>query len=307
MNTRLSNLPLNGLRAFEAAARHLSFRDAADELAVTPAAISHQIKGLEERLGAPLFERKTRAITLTDAGHLLLPEVGQGFQTLQKALARLSQLRDDDTLTITASPSLAARWLLPRLERLEKRHPELEIRISATNEVIDLERGGADAALRFGRGNYPGVHVDCLATLNFFPVCAPGLATAERPLNAPPDLVHHTLLHDDSWIMNKDKVPDWTMWLRTLGVKCVDATRGLRFDNAVLTLQAATLKRGIALSSSDLASSDLDSGALIRPFDSNDAMAIDFGIYFVCTHQALERRTVAAFRQWVLDEFKDRG
>jgi LysR family glycine cleavage system transcriptional activator len=307
MITRLSNLPLNGLRAFEAAARHLSFRDAADELAVTPAAISHQIKGLEERLDVALFERRTRAIALTDAGHLLLPEVSQGFQILQKALGRLTRLREDDTLTITASPSLAARWLLPRLVRLEERHPDLEIRISATNTVLDLDRGEADAALRFGRGNYPGLHVDCLATLDLFPVCAPDLATPERPLDKPADLAHHTLLHDDSWMMNQDKVPDWTMWLRTLGVDGVDATRGVRFDNAVLTLQAATLKRGVALASSDLAQPDLESGALIRPFDGNDAMAIDFGIYFVCTHDALERRTVADFRRWVLDEFGNRA
>lgn len=303
MNIRLPNLPLNGLRAFEAAARHLSFRDAAEELAVTPAAISHQIKALEERLETPLFERRTRAIALTEAGLVLLPEVSQGFQTLQKALARLSVLQDDDVLTITASPSLAARWLLPRLDRLTERHPELEIRISATNTVVDLEAREADVALRFGRGNYPGLHVDCLTTLDLFPVCAPDLATSERPLNTPADLVHHTLLHDDSWVMNRDKVPDWTMWLRTLGVEGVDATRGVRFDNAVLTLQAATLKRGVALASSDLARPDLDSGALIRPFDGNDAMEIDFGIYFVCTHEALEREAVASFRTWVLDEF----
>ncbi|MGY8996935.1 MAG: LysR family transcriptional regulator, partial [Alphaproteobacteria bacterium] len=182
IDIRLSNLPLNGLRAFEAAARHLSFRDAADELAVTPAAISHQIKGLEARLGVQLFERQTRAIALTEAGFLLLPETSQGFQTLQKALARLSVQRDDQTLTITSSPSMAARWLLPRLGRLEQRHPELEIRISATNDLVDLERGDADAGLRFGSGRYPGLHVDFLAQVDLFPVCAPDLPSADKPL-----------------------------------------------------------------------------------------------------------------------------
>lgn len=307
IDLRLSNLPLNGLRAFEAAARHLSFRDAADELAVTPAAISHQIKGLEERLGMQLFERRTRAIALTPAGLLLLPETSQGFQTLQKGLARLSVQRDDRALTITASPSMAARWLLPRLDRLEQRHPDLEIRISATNDVVDLERGDADAGLRFGSGRYPGLHIDCPANVDLFPVCAPGLPSADKPLNEPADLAHHLLLHDDSWAMDRDMIPGWDMWLRTMRVEGVDASRGVRFDNAVLTQQAATLGRGVALATTDLAMTDLESGTLIRPFEGHDAMEVDLGIYFVCSHRALERPAVAAFRSWVLDEFGKSG
>ena len=307
MNIRLSNLPLNGLRAFEAAARHLSFRDAAEELAVTPAAVSHQIKALEERLEQPLFERRTRAVALTDAGLLLLPEVSQGFQTLQKALARLAVRRDDNILMVTASPSMAARWLLPRLDRLEQRHPDLEIRISATNALVDLEHDQVDAGLRFGWGDYPGLHVDCLAEVDLFPVCAPTLPTPEKPLHVPADLVHHNLLHDDSWVMRNDAIPGWDMWLRTLGVEGIDATHGARFDNAVLMLQASALGRGVALATSDLARMDLESGALIRPFECNDALELDLGIYFVCTHDALERPAVAAFRQWVLDEFGRSG
>jgi len=303
MDSRIANLPLNGLRAFEAAARHLSFTAAAEELAVTPAAVSHQIRGLEDRLGVRLFERKTRAVVLTEAGLLIAPEATQGFQTLQRAVSRLATLRDDSSITVTASPSIAAQWLLPRLDRFDARHPGIDLRISASNEVVDFSTGAADVALRFGRGNYPGLHVDCLTTVDLFPVCAPHLATPEKPLDRPTDLAHHTLLHDDSWAPAPGPAPGWDMWLKALGVTGVDHRRGERFDSAVLTTQAAILGRGVALSSRDMLADDLATGRLIRPFEGNDSLDLEFGIYFVCPPEALDRPNVAAFHDWVLDEF----
>ncbi len=301
MDLRLSLLPLNGLRAFEAAARHLSFSHAAAELGVTPAAVSHQIRGLEGRLGHRLFERRTRALELSDAGRRLLPGVAQAFTTLLRAVAELD--RDDGaTLTVTASPSVAARWLLPRLEAFQDGHPEIDIRISASNQLVDLRRDGVDVAFRFGRGHYPGLHIDRLMAVDLFPVCAPGLVTPARPLGCPADLVNHTLLHDDSWDWKDGPVPGWEMWLKAIGESAVDARRGLRLDSAVLVLQAAAMGRGVALASTGIAGDDLAAGRLVRPFDPSLDLALDLGIFLVIVPENLERPAVAAFRDWVLAE-----
>ncbi|MBT5432393.1 MAG: transcriptional regulator GcvA [Alphaproteobacteria bacterium] len=307
MDTRLSTLPLNSLRAFEAAARRLSFTEASDELAVTPAAISHQIRGLEDRLGMRLFERRTRAVALTEAGKLILPEVSQAFATMQRALARLERLHDDQHITVTLSPSLAARWLLPRLDRFQQHAPEIELRISASDELVDLALGEVDAAMRFGRGNYPGMQVDKLADVELFPVCAPLLASPDRPLDKPSDLARHNLLHDDSWSNASGVTPGWDMWLKTLGVQGVDLRRGDHFSDAGVIVQAAILGRGVALASHDMADQALENRQLIRPFEGNDAVALEFGIYFVCPPEALQRPQVAALRNWVLEEFKRDG
>lgn len=302
MDPRLSLLPLNGLRAFEAAARHLSFSHAAEELGVTPAAVSHQIRGLEERLGHRLFLRRTRAVALTDAGLRLLPGVAQGFTTLVRAVADLEESGDETVLTVTASPSVAARWLLPRLDGFQGANPGVDIRISASNRLVDLAREGVDVGLRFGPGRYPGMHVDRLMDVDLFPVCSPGLVTALKPLACPADLAHHTLLHDESWGRQEGPVPGWEMWLKAIGETAVDARRGMRLDGATLTLEAAAMGRGVALASSGIAGDDLASGRLIRPFDPSLDLALDLGIFLVCTPEALERPAVSAFRDWVLAE-----
>ncbi|MBC6441066.1 MAG: transcriptional regulator GcvA [Rhodospirillales bacterium] len=304
MDVRLSTLPLNGLRAFDAAARHLSFTAAAEELAVTPAAISHQIRGLEDRLGVRLFERRTRAVHLTEAGRTLLPETTQAFQTLQRALSRLDRLGDDETLTVTTSPSLGSRWLMPRLGSFEERHPEIEVRVSVSNQLVDLSAGHVDAALRFGRGLYPGMQIDQLSRVQLFPVCSPKLNEGEHPLREPADLRHHNLLHDDSWVYGSGIRPGWDMWLKTLGVDGIGASRGDRFDGAPLVVQAAVLGRGVALVSADMASDELDDGHLIRPFCGDDSINLEFGIYFVSPPEALGKPPVAAFRAWVLETFQ---
>ena len=302
MDPRLSLLPLNSLRAFEAAARHLSFSHAADELGVTPAAVSHQIRALEERLGHRLFLRRTRAVELTDAGRRLLPGVAQGFTTLVRAVAELGAPEDESVLTVTASPSVAARWLLPRLDGFQSAHPDLDIRISASNRLVDLGREWVDVGLRFGQGNYPGMHIDRLMDVDLFPVCSPDMVTPQKPLNCPADLAHHTLLHDESWSWRDGPVPGWEMWLKAIGETGVDARRGMRLDGAALTLEAAAMGRGVALASSGITGDDLASGRLIRPFDPSLDLPLDLGIFFVCQPETLERPAVAAFRDWVLAE-----
>ena len=302
MDPRLSLMPLNGLRAFEAAARHLSFSHAAEELGVTPAAVSHQIRGLEDKLGHRLFVRRTRAVELTEAGLRLLPGVAQGFTTLVRAVAELQESGGDSVLTVTASPSVAARWLLPRLDGFQTAHPALDIRISASNRLVDLGREGVDVGLRFGQGHYPGMHIDRLMDVDLFPVCSPDLITPARPLACPADLAHHTLLHDESWNWNQGPVPGWEMWLKAIGESGVDARRGMRLDGAALTLEAAAMGRGVALANTGIAGDGLASGRLIRPFDPSLDLALDVGIFFVCLPESLERPAVAAFRDWVLAE-----
>ena len=189
--------PLNALRAFESAGRHLSFTKAAAELNVTPAAVSHQVKALEELLGVPLFRRLTRALRLTDAGRAALPTLSQGFDTLAQGVEQVRAHSESGVLTVSVSPSFGAMWLVPRLERFRIRHPDIEIRIDGTDRLVDPGRGDADVALRYGPGGYKGVRVDRLFGQVNTPVCSPALLRGEHPLRRPDDLRHHTLLHID--------------------------------------------------------------------------------------------------------------
>src|SRR4051794_36642926 len=188
--------PLNSLRAFEAAARHLSFAEAAAELHVTPAAISHQIKALEADLGVKLFRRFNRAVRLTDAGQACLPGLRDGFERIAEAVARARQGDSVGVLTVTASPAIAAKWLVPRLERFRERHPSIDLRIDASMRLVDFTREDVHVGLRYGGGKYPGLHTELLLRSEVFPVCAPALLKGKHPLREPEDLRHHTLIHD---------------------------------------------------------------------------------------------------------------
>ena len=296
----ISQLPLNALRAFEAAARHLSFSKAADELHVTPAAISHQIKGLEDRWGLALFVRNNRNLTLTDKARLILPEVSEGFAVLDRAVTRLTAAKNPRALTVSSAPSVAAKWLLPRLHRFQDAHPEIDVHIQASNQVADFTNDNVDVALRYGRGPYPGLHTDLLLEGDLFPVCSPALLEGEHPLKEPSDLKHHMLLHDDSWRWDGAPALDWEMWLRAAGVTDVDPRRGPHFDGLTLALEAAAMGRGVVLTTLSTAGGDLEAGRVVRPFDLS--LPLDFKVRFVCPPGALERPNIRAFRDWVVAE-----
>lgn len=291
--------PLNALRAFEAAARHLSFTRAAEELHVTPAAISHQIKGLEEYIGAPLFRRLTRALLLTDEGQRALPLLRDAFDLLAEASARLSAPADDSILTVSAAPSIAAKWLVTRLERFRISHPDIDVRLDASDRLVDFTRDGVDAAIRYGAGSYPGLHVERLFGTTVFPVCSPALAAGPPPLRSPRDLAGHTLLHVD-WTEQDETWPNWKMWLLAAGVTGIDATRGPRFNDVAMSTLTAVEGNGISLASDILASDDLAAGRLVRPFEFSVAM--DFSYFFVCPKENTGKHKVAAFRDWLLSE-----
>lgn len=297
MNDRLP--PLSALRAFEATARHLSFTRAAEELFVTPAAISHQIHGLEQDLGVRLFRRLNRSIELTASGRVLLPGLSEAFAGIHASLRRLRAHNDTGTLTVTASPSFAAKWLVLRLNRFQQRCPEIDVRISATDEVVDLTQGDFDIAIRYGTGRYPGLAVELLFTNEVFPACSPDLLTAGPPLRTPGDLRHHPLIHDQA-VERDPLVPTWAMWLKAAGVSDIPASGGLSFNNMHLALDAAIAGHGVVLAYSTIAAADLAAGRLVRLFTL--ALPDQFAYYIVTAPGALERPKVRAFRDWLRGE-----
>jgi LysR family glycine cleavage system transcriptional activator len=294
MNSHLP--PLSALRAFEAAARHMSFSKAATELHVTPAAISHQIHALEEDLGIRLFHRMNRSIELTASARILFPGLSEAFAGIQSSVRRLRAHNDTGTLTVTASPSFAAKWLVPRLHRFQEQCAEVDVRISATDEVVDLTKGDFDIAIRYGAGKYPGLDVELLFTDEVFPACSPQLLATGTPLRTPDDLSLHNLIHDQA-VEYDPLVPTWPMWLKAAGVKNVPAAAGLSFNNMHLALDAAIAGHGVVLAHSAIAAADLAAGRLVRLFTL--ALPDQFAYYIVTAPGALERPKVRAFRDWL--------
>ncbi len=285
--------PLNAVRAFEAAARHLSFTRAAEELHVTQAAISHQVKALEVYLGLKLFRRLNRALVLTEDGQTYLPPVKRIFDQLYDATRRLTESEARGKLTVSALPSLAARWLVPRLGRFRAAHPDIDIRLAPATHLVDFAREDVDVAIRYGRGQYPGLRVDRLMTEDIMPVCSPALITGPQPLKEPADLKHHTLLHDEGH-------GEWRTWLLAAGVEDVDPTRGTVFMDSGMLIEAAATGQGVALARGALAADDLASGRLVRPFEIK--VPAEYAYYVVCPEATADQPKVAAFRDWLLKE-----
>lgn len=303
--------PLTAFRAFEAAARHLSFKKAAEELHVTPAAVSQQIKALEEYLGVALFKRLTRALEITSQGRAMLPKVRQGFDCLAAAVAATRQ-GEAGVITITAPPSFASHWLVPRLARLAADHPELRIRLASSPDAVDqpgnapiLPEQGADprtadceAAIRFGTGLYPGLRVDRLFAPEYLPVCSPALIAAS-PLLRPADLRQQVLIHDET-IADGEHSVGWAEWLAAAGLRLAECPRQAHFSNAVLALDAALAGQGVALSLRDLVAADVAAGRLMLPFALT--LPSPYAYFLVLPEQTAARPDVAALRDWLVAE-----
>jgi LysR family glycine cleavage system transcriptional activator len=263
MSERRRLPPLNALRAFEAAARHLNFSRAADELTVTPGAVSQQIQNLEDFVGAALFKRTPKGLLLTDAAQTALPALREAFDRLAEAASLLTAAVDGRRLTLTAPPSFAAKWLVPRLGAFEQAHPQVDVWLSAAIEIVDLSAGEVDVAIRYGSGRYPGLEVRRLMSETVIPVISPELL-GQQALERPEDLKHHILLHDGSPDLD-DSCPDWPMWLAARGVRGVDGMRGPRFNQSSLVIEAAVNGRGVALAKRTLAQADLEAERLVAP------------------------------------------
>ena len=290
-------LHLTGLRALEAAARHLSFSKAAEELGVTPAAISNQIKALETQYSVQLFHRMTRAVELTEAGQAVWPLLRQGFDKLSSAANRLQTLTGRGSLTVSVLPFFAAKWLVPRLDRFYQAYPDIDVRIDATMRMVDLTRDNVDICVRLGQGAYPGLHVVKLMDEQAFPVCSPGLLEEGVPLATPSDLSQHTLLHVES---EEFSFPGWDTWLNAAGVKGVDATRGPRFNQLGLQVQASIEGLGVALASKVLVRDDLFAGRLLRPFDLE--IETNLAYYVLCRNETAPLPLAVAFCDWIVAE-----
>jgi len=298
METRRRLPPLNALRAFEAAARHLNFSRAADELSVTPGAVSQQIQNLEDYVGAALFKRTPKGLLLTDAAQTALPALREAFDRLAEASSLLTAAVDGRRLTLTAPPSFAAKWLVPRLKRFEEAYPQIDVWLSADMDIVDFAAGEIDLAIRYGAGRYPGLEIMRLLRETVIPVASPALI-AENRLTEPADLAHHTLLHDGSPDAD-ESCPDWSMWLAARGVRGVDGTRGPRFNQSSLVIEAALGGRGVALAKGTLAQDDLDARRLVTPLQMSTA--VDFAYYVVHPKAKGRLPQVKAFVGWITAE-----
>jgi LysR family glycine cleavage system transcriptional activator len=305
--------PLNTLKVFEAAARHLSLKHAAQELNVTPAAISHQVKALEDYLGVRLFRRLNRALELTPAARAALPKLREGFDSLAQAVATMRPQADSGQVTVSAAPSFATRWLMHRLHRFFAAHPEVDVRVSARlrrvkqgakdsaaeRATIENWLEESDVAILYGHGDYQGFRFDKLFGLTVAPICSPQLMHGDHPLLRPQDLVHHTLLHDDTGVLY-DGTAFWDAWLKAACVEGVDTSRGSHFSHAVLALEAANDALGVVATFPALAAAELAVGRLIMPFELQ--VPLSSAYYLVCNETVLMRPAVVAFRDWLLAE-----
>lgn len=291
MTARLPSL--NGLRAFEAAARHLSFTVAASELNVTQTAISHQIRRLEEELGIRLFVRRNRALELTPAAKDYLPGVRAAFNDLRLATDRLLRRDDGHVLTVSTLASLAAKWLLPRLSTFQEAHPGIDVRITTSSGLVDFRTGDVDAAIRYGRGHWQGARADWLMADELFPVCSPALLGGDKPLRCPEDLAHHMLLHTSGGYDD-----DWRQWLTAAGLPAdISKQPGLSFDLIFLAVQAAIDGSGVAMGRTSYVQDDIAKGRLVVPFEI--ALPTDAGFYLVSPETKADPPKLAAFRQWL--------
>jgi LysR family glycine cleavage system transcriptional activator len=299
MTARLPSL--NGLRAFEAAARHLSFTVAASELNVTQTAVSHQIRRLEEELGIRLFVRQNRALALTPEAKEYLPGVRAAFNDLRLATDRLLRRDDDHVLTVSTLASLAAKWLLPRLSTFQESHPGIDVRITTSPGLVDFRNGDVDAAIRYGRGHWPGTRAEWLTADELFPVCSPALLEGDKPLRCPEDLAHHTLLHSSGGYDD-----DWRLWLTAAGLPSnISKQPGLTFDLIFLTLQAAIDGSGVAMGRTSYVEADIAKGRLVVPFKVT--LPADAGFYLVSPEAKADPPKLRAFRQWLIASARNKA
>jgi len=300
MNRR--NYPLNALRAFESAARHLSFVAAAEELSVTPAAISHQIKKLEEYLGVSLFRRRTRGLVLVEAGQLLSKELHPVFLNLDQAMEHVMEADRGGSLALSVAPTFAAMWLIPRLQNFYSLHPDIDVRISTSLGLVDFQRDDFDAAIRLGHGQWSGLEAIKLFDESVIPMCSPRLLEGQNAIRKPADLKKHVLLHNHSMDFDPN-APTWQTWLEETGTRGVDVSRGMHFSLPDHGLQAAIDGAGVVLGWRFLSAKDVEAGRVVELFDA--AIPLGSTFYLVYPEAQSRRPNIAALRNWILEEVKD--
>jgi LysR family glycine cleavage system transcriptional activator len=288
--------PLNALRAFEAVARHLSMKEAAAELSVTPGAVSQLVRGLEQRLKIQLFRRGNRSLVLTEAGQSYFVPVRHAFRQINEATQRLSTLPNASVLTVSAPPAFAASWLVPRLGSFRVQHKDIELNITTTRTLANFMADGVDVGIRHGLGRYPGLHCDRITSIAMIPVCSPRFLASlgqRRPRSAA-DLLDLPLLHDA-------ERQDWALWFQTQGVDDAGrASGGISFDDQMLLIGAAVSHQGIALVTETLARPELNHGRLVCVLDV--AWPQEFAYWLVCPRATAHQPKIVAFRDWLFAE-----
>ncbi|SAK77836.1 LysR family transcriptional regulator [Caballeronia fortuita] len=294
---------LNALRAFEVVSRHLSYQTAAQELNVTPAAVGHLIRGLEDTLGVDLFHRATSGTTrlvLTDAGRASLPALQAGFDLLSEAVEQLKASKSRTVFNVTVPAAFADKWLLRRIERFQRKHLYYDIRIDTSNRLLDFAADRIDAGIRYGAGVWPDLMATFLLRDEFFPVCSPALLKGKHALKTPADLANHLLIHDVS-METTGQFPTWRSWLHKAGVrKAVDSTRGIHIDDSAAAIQTAISGNGVTLGRTTLVENDLLEGRLARPF--KEAQSCELAYYLVHTKSSRNAPAVVAFKEWLIEE-----
>lgn len=287
---------LNGLRAFDAAARNLSFTRAAAELSVTQGAISRQVAHLENELSVRLFSRHRRAVSLTTEGQVYFTAIRKAFDQIHDATVRYDRAAEDHILRIKVGPTFAIRWLLPRLLRFHNQHPKINLQINTSQEFPDFDHEQVDVSIVSGVGAWPRWHADRLVGEVLLPVCSPKLLRGLRPICEPADLAHQVLLH------NMQRPEDWGLWLEAARLTSVDTHGGLQLANSALMYQAAVEKLGVAIAQIALVEDDLAAGRLVAPFSI--AVSTEQAYYLVFPRDRLSTPKIAAYRNWLLDDVK---
>ncbi len=291
-------LPLNALRVFEAAARHLSFTRAADELAVTPAAVGQHIRALEDLLGVVLFKRTARALQLTPEASRALPALREGFLRFEDAVKSMQAAQNSNVLTISVTASFASKWLVPRLDNFMRGKPDMQVRVLTTDKLADFTQENIDLAVRYGGGDYPEVVSEKLMDESLLAVAAPALA---KTLKKPQDLASATLIHDDSLLDDPD-ASSWEMWLQAAKVEAGNAASGLRFNMSGLAIEAAIAGKGVALAKAHLAAADIAAGRLQPLFGKDGGRAASFAYWMVAPEPQWRQKKVKAFVEWLKSE-----
>ncbi len=286
--------PLNTLRSFEAAARTGSFTKAAEELAITASAVSHQIKGLESFLGIELFKRVKRKAELTSNGEKYLTTIRTALRDIADATELLKSRSKSHTITISMTPHFLTRWMMPRLGAFQALYPDIELQINASMGLIDFDSSSTDMAIYFGNGNWPEVQVHFLKDIYLVPICSPNLITKDKPLDTPAHIRFHPLIHVSK------RLSEWSQWLALAGVKFQERKQGLQLSNSMLTNAAAAERLGIALGDLTLLGPELASGKLIIPFDL--PLNIHRSFYLVYQKNRSLSYGMKMFKLWVMQE-----
>jgi len=286
--------PLNSLRQFEAAGRHLSFRLAAEELSVTPSAVSHGVQALEEWLGTALFNRGHRGLVLTNAGEAYLPRVREALELLTRATEQVPGQRYNQHLSISVAPSFGSRWLVPHLPSFREQYPDIEVSVDTSHRHVEFPRDGVDLAIRMGQGDWPGLYTECLITEELIPVCAPELA---RRIDTTADLAKQTLLHVT------DVAEDWAAWARSIGVDRLELDKGLRFDSLDMAWNAAAQGLGVAIGRLPLIAAELAAGHLVPVL--GEPQRSQTGYWLIASQETLLRAEVIAFTNWLRTELQE--